>query len=289
MARARTIQIFLPSGDPRGLRVAELTTSIVRVVEIPRSLLSEFMQMPESRQVGLYFLVGGDGEDGPTVYIGQTGTLGDRLAQHNIKKDFWNRALVVASMTNNFTQTHALYLEWSSIKAAQEAGRYLLENGNGGSKPHTPAPLQADCEDIHDTARTLLATLGVPVFEPIAAKADATHPVELFYCKANKAEGVGEYTPEGFVVRKGSIGRIECVDSIKGTTLGKGREQLMANGITAAVAGRLVFTKDHLFSSPSGAAIALLGRSANGWAEWKDESGRTLDELKRKTAQPVET
>ena len=31
MGRARTIQIYLPSGDPRGLRIAELTTSIVRV------------------------------------------------------------------------------------------------------------------------------------------------------------------------------------------------------------------------------------------------------------------
>lgn len=286
MARARTIQIFLPSGDPRGLRVAELTTSIVRVVEVPRSLLGEFLQMPEAAQVGLYFLIG-EGAQGQQVYIGQTGSLGDRLSQHHAKKDFWNRALVVASMTNNFTQTHALFLEWSSIKAALEAGRYPLENGNGGSKPHTPAPLQADCEDIHDTARTLLATLGFPVFEPIAAQPDAAHPTELFYCTANKAQGVGEYTPEGFVVRKGSVGRIENVDSIKDTTLAKGREHLMASGVTAAIDGRLVFAKDHLFSSPSGAAIALLGRSANGWVEWKDAHGKTLDELKRKPALAV--
>lgn len=288
MARARTIQIFLPSGDPRGLRVAELTTSIVRVVEVPRSLLGEFLQMPEAKQVGLYFLVGGDSEAGPSVYIGQSGSLGDRLVQHNSGKDFWNRALVVASLTNNFTQTHALFLEWSSIKAAQDAGRYTLENGNAGNRPYTPAPLQADCEDIHDTARTLLATLGFPVFEPIAAKLDAAHPVELFYCKANKAQGVGEYTSEGFVVHKGSIGRIENVDSIKGTSLQQGREQLMASGVTAAVDGKLVFTKDHLFSSPSGAAIALLGRSANGWIEWRDASGKTLDELKRKVNQMAE-
>ena len=87
MARARTIQIYLPSGDPRGLRVAELTTSIVRVVEVPRSLLSDFQLMPESKQVGLYFLFGGDqsGTDA-AVYIGQSGNLGDRLAQHNSTK-----------------------------------------------------------------------------------------------------------------------------------------------------------------------------------------------------------
>ena len=29
------------------------------------------------------------------------------------------------------------------------------------------------------------------------------------------------------------------------------------------------------------AAMALMGRSANGWVEWKDAQGRTLDEVKR--------
>jgi hypothetical protein len=38
----------------------------------------------------------------------------------------------------------------------------------------------------------------------------------------------------------------------------------------------LVFTKDHVFQSPSAAAIVVLGRSANGRDEWKDNQGRTL-------------
>ncbi len=285
MARARTIQIYLPSGDPRGLRVAELTTSIVRVVEIPRSLLSEFQQTPESKQVGLYFLFG-DSENGADAmaYIGQSGNLGDRLAQHNSTKDFWNKALAVVSLTNNFTQTHALYLEWSSIKAAQEAGRYTLENGNSGNKPHTPAPLQADCEDIHDTARTLLATLGFPIFEPIAAKPDSARPIELFYCTSGGANGIGEYTSEGFVVLKGSKGRIKNVASIEGTADARFRERLVTSGVMVEKDGMLVFVKDHLFGSPSMAAVALLGRTANGWYEWKSVEGKTLNELKRGNA-----
>jgi hypothetical protein len=31
----KTIQIFLPSGDPQGIRIAEITTRIVRVLEVP--------------------------------------------------------------------------------------------------------------------------------------------------------------------------------------------------------------------------------------------------------------
>ena len=41
------------------------------------------------------------------------------------------------------------------------------------------------------------------------------------------------------------------------------------------------FTRDHLFRSPSMAAVALLGRTANGWLEWKTDDGQTLDAVKR--------
>jgi hypothetical protein len=74
----KTIQIFLPKGEPRGIRVAEITTRIVQVIEVPRSLLSDFLKMPESNQVALYFLFG-EAEDGadPKVYIGQLHTGND--------------------------------------------------------------------------------------------------------------------------------------------------------------------------------------------------------------------
>ena len=83
----KTIQIFLPGGDPRGIRVAEITTRIVQVIEVPRSLLQDFLKMPESDQVALYFLVGeADDGSGQKVYIGQTGDLRARVAQHKKEK-----------------------------------------------------------------------------------------------------------------------------------------------------------------------------------------------------------
>ena len=44
---------------------------------------------------------------------------------------------------------------------------------------------------------------------------------------------------------------------------------------------RLTFARDYLFDSPSGAAAAVLGRTANGWIEWKNAEGRTLSQVKR--------
>ena len=283
MPRPQTIQIYLPAGDPRGMRVAEITTRIIRVIEVPRSQLGEFIKTPEAQQVGVYFLLGELSETGlPRVYIGQSGSVCNRLVQHNQSKDFWNRVMVVISLTNSMTQTHALFLEWFAISEATKAGRYSLENGNAGARPHTPAPLEADCHEIHETAATLLATLGQPIFEPLTnAPAFPGEKKELFYCKGSGADGVGEYTTEGFVVLKGSRGRAENVASIQGTSNQRFRDRLIIEGIIAVRDGIVVFTRDFLFASPSMAAMALMGRSANGWMEWRSPQGKTLDEVKR--------
>ncbi|HEY9278078.1 MAG TPA: GIY-YIG nuclease family protein [Methylotenera sp.] len=281
----KTIQIFLPSGDPRGIRVAEITTRIVQVIEVPRSLLQDFIKLPESDQVALYFLIG-ESEDGAEqkVYVGQTGDVRARLTKHNKEKEFWERALVLISRTNSLTQTHSLFLEWHCLQAIRKAGRYTDENGNGGSKPHTPPPLQADCLEIFETGQALLATLGYPLFDAVAAPVAASSSEELFYCKASGATGRGLYTQEGFVVLKDSVGRKENVPSIIGTAGERLRNRLIETGVMRIEDQTVVFNKDHLFRSPSMAALALMGRTCNGWVDWKTEDGRTLDVVKRQVA-----
>lgn len=279
----KTIQIFLPGGDPQGIRVAEITTRIVQVIEVPRSLLPEFLKMPESGQVALYFLVG-ESEDTEErrVYVGQTGDLRSRLHSHNKEKDFWQRALVIISRTNSLTQTHSLFLEWRCLQAIRTAERFVDQNGNGGSKPHTPPPMEADCHEIYDTGRTLLATLGYPLFDSVTkSTSEIKHESDVFYCKAAGSDGRGLYTPEGFVVLKGSTGRRENVPSITGTSDERFREKLIKAQVMRVEGDKVVYEKDHLFNSPSSAAVSLMGRTANGWQVWKSKSGKTLDELKR--------
>lgn len=281
-ARPQTIQIYLPGGDPRGIRQAELTTRIPQVIEVPRALLSDFLKMPESKQVAVYFLVGQstDAED-PLVYIGQTSDMPMRFPRHNQEKDYWDRALVLISKTNNLTQTHALFLEWYCLQEAKRAGRYTTANGNNASRPYTPAPLEADCHEVYDTARTLLATLGYPLFDPVVRVEPSGERPEMLYCKSSSADGRGYYTEEGFVVLQGSSGRRENVPSIKGTRDERFRERLIESGVFKVDGDRVIVQKDHLFASPSMAAVALMGRTANGWVDWKNADGKTLHDLKR--------
>lgn len=271
--RPRTIQIFLPSGDPSGIRIAEQTTSIIRLIEVPRSDIADFVQMPEAKQVGLYFLVSGEGKD--ELYIGQSGEVGTRLMQHHKdeKKD-WERALVLVSLTNNLTQTHVLYLESLSIEKAKNCQRYEVVNGNCGQKPHTPIPLKADCDEIHDIASLLLATLGYPIFEALV-KPTETATEQLFICNRAGVDAMAYYTNEGMVVLKGSSAPFEAKRKTDHRIVEK-RDALLEKGILSRQGDNVVFERDYLFKTPSGASGFMLLGSSNGWLDWKTVSGVTL-------------
>lgn len=62
----------------------------------------------------------------------------------------------------------------------------------------------------------------------------------------------------------------------------KQRKTASANGDIVCVDGKYKLTVSVSFTSPSSAAMFVLGGSSNGWVEWKDKDGKTLDELYRK-------
>ena len=303
---AKTIQIYLPKGNPRGLRLAEMTTRTVRLIEIPRIHIDDFFAMPEANQVGLYFLVGDtDSIDKPLLCIGQTGDLKRRLNQHH-EKEFWTRAFVMLSTNNSMTQTHALYMEHKAIATAIEVGRYEIKNGNTGNRPHTPDPLKADCEELFYTLDVLLSTLGQPIFETLSISENKTYRTELasivnndeqvttdiemptieltppiFYYKVKDGDAQGYYDDDGFVILAGSLIRKAQTPSAP-PFVTRLKENLLGSGKLIAVNDKSYkLTENQIFKTPSGASALVSGRSTNGWIEWKNEAGQTLDSIYR--------
>ena len=275
--RAQTIQLFLPQGEPRGIRIAEITTRIVQAVYVPRNKLAEAAERPELRGVGVYFLFGQPEEAAkPICYIGEAEDCCARLKQHNANKDFWQHAIAIVSRTSNFTKSHVRYLEWFCIRRAREVGRYSLDNGNDGGEPFVTEPMKADLMDAFDALNILTSTLGFPVVEARPAEASA----EVFYIKGKDAEGRGQMVEDGFTVLPGSRARKELVP-LAGEWIRNNRKELLEQGILKEDGEQILFVEPYTFNTPSGAAIAVLGRNANGWQEWKSKFGRTLDELKR--------
>lgn len=159
---------------------------------------------------------------------------------------------------------------------AKATNRFALNNDQFPDEPYVTEPMKADLLDSFDVISTLVSALGFPVFESIVKAGTA----EVFYCQGKDANGTGEMVEDGFVVRQNSMARLEIVASAM-DTLAPTRKALIDGGILVEQDGHLRFTQDYLFSSPSGAAAMVLGRTANGWGEWKDKDGRTLNEVKR--------
>lgn len=67
----------------------------------------------------------------------------------------------------------------------------------------------------------------------------------------------------------------------KGTKNLPKRTDLIKKGILKEKDGFYILTEDTTFSSVSSAAQIVLARRANGWTEWKNKEGKTLDELYR--------
>lgn len=279
MTRPQTIQIFLPTGSPTGVKEAELTNRLLKAIHFPRTALEKASQRELVQYTGVYFLFGQDENGADKVYIGEGENCWERIKSHHRKKDFWTEGVIVATKNNIYTKTEAKFLEHTCLKAAKEAGRYLTENETGSKKPSIPEVRLYDLEDNFETIKILLGALGFQLFKNEEVKAEKD--VEYFYCKGKEASAKAIITEEGVWVLPESLANLNESKTAGSWVLGM-RKRLLDTGELVANEKTLRFTKKVLFKSPSAAAASVLARRANGWMEWKDKNGKTLDELKRK-------
>ena len=177
-----------------------------------------------------------------------------------------------------FTKAHVKYLEYLGVKVAQEVNRYKLENATVPRIPHITESMEADLLDSFDTIKILLSTLGYPLFESISKKEVAKK--ELFFINSKGIKAEGDLIDDGFVVFKDSEATIKATPSCHDFIINT-RKQLIKDKILLKKEGKYSFSENYVFSSPSTAAGVVQGRAANGWQDWKDKNGKTLNELKR--------
>ena len=87
--------------------------------------------------------------------------------------------------------------------------------------------------------------------------------------------GVGIYDPIGnsFILLSGS--KINSTTSNSFNRKDAYRD--ITNNYCSLENGLYVLKKDYTFASPSTASSVVLGRSSNGWTDWKDKQGRSLN------------
>lgn len=278
MSTSATIKLFLPRGDAKSLRTAEISNWTGKAVAAPRTELEELLKREELEKAGVYILTGTDpGSGRPRAYIGEAEIIRERLKQHKAK-EFWVSAIVFVSKDENLTKAHVRFLESRLLTEAAQVGRFELEQNQAGGA-RLPESDREDMEVFLARIRQILPVLGSDILSPVAP-APGPKPDGVLYCRVKGAEARGQRTAEGFVVYKGSTAVLEERPSAaKYPYVLDLRNQLVTNGTMAKKGTFYVFTKDAEFTSPSSAAVAIHGGSANGLVVWRDRAGNTLKEL----------
>lgn len=272
--RPSAIRVYLADGRADGLRLVEKSNWTGLAVVSSETDYLRVRTREEWSRPGVYLLSGPatDTDLRDLLYIGEADDVRDRVDSHVKGMDFWTNVIAFTSKDNNLNKAHVRYLEARLLQVAAKADRVTIQNATAPPLPRLSEADIADMDGFLAEMLVILPLLGIVAFEVIGCDAPPTDRLRLV---GKDAIATGVDSPDGFVVFQGSLGRAESVPSLHKyvETL---RETLLMEGVLAEQGNHLRFLKSYQFNSPSTAAAVVLGRTANGRLEWKDEAGLTL-------------
>lgn len=287
----RTITTFLLSKNPNGIKKIWDEMGQTQCIYFTRTELHKASERDELSQPALYMLIGEDKE----IYIGETENFKKRIVDHNKNKDFWGEVLVFTSRNNALSKSEVQYLEAVSVEKIKQVSNYSLkENKQSPKKPTLVENREEIAKDYFCEIRFLANFLGYDMFKnyditPVenlnqtALNTQNDTPEKtIWLLEAKDISAKAIYEGNKMVVLKGSI----AVKNVT-ATYGRGkvqakdnREKTLQNKATEKN-NFYTLTENIEFQSPSGAASFCLGRPTNGWVDWKNKDGKTIDEIIR--------
>ena len=286
MAYGKSIELFLVNGSADSLITAELSNWNGKAIKIPRIEVAS-CNRDDITQAGVYFLFCKEDDGSDSVYIGEAKNVKERLVQHlrdyqsEKEKYYWTTAAIFIGRDLN--KALIRYLENRFVEIARACKRYTVLTKNTYKNTVMKESQIAVMEEFVDNVKTLISALGYKVLEPLnkpviivsdvgehSDTEDLSLHLERTIKGLGKVEADGVRTSEGFVVLQGSRIAVEDDDTIPVVLKQQRRKVSVIDG---------VLQEDVLFSSPSYAAMFVIGKSANGLISWKDETGRSLKDI----------
>jgi hypothetical protein len=278
-----TIKVFLADGTPLGLRVIEKSNWTGRGFDFARPEWTTVRAREDFAKPGVYVLTGLTDDGQPRAYIGEADELRARINQHFSgpgAKEFWTRAIAFVSKDENLNKAHVRFLEARLVALGIAAKRVKLENATAPAVPALSEYDRSEAQTFLDEMLVIYPLLGIDAFAPPPKQ---EHGALVLRLTGRGIEARGRDAAEGFIVYAGS-------QAAKTETAGlndyvsKLRAVLQASGVLADNGPNLSVVQDYTFASPSTAAGAMLGRTANGRTEWKDAAGRSLKAIQEAAA-----
>jgi len=291
---ATTLELFFIDGKPDGMLTAEVFGWTGHILVAPRTRLPEALKRKESSFTGVYILLGELDEE-PLAYIGEGESIAARIKNHDAKKDWWTRVVLITSAANNLHKAHVQYLESRLVKEGISAANTKLENGTSPSLPSLSEAGQANMETFISHLLMVLPAIRVDIF---ASNVKPDKQIEIVKSQESQERQVFELTlkREGiiatavledgeFIVQKGSLARAEYIgDRSEKSYYWKRHDKLVEQGILVDQGKHKIFTQSYAFSSTSAAGAVCTGRSTAGPTAWKVEgTKKTYQEWEAET------
>ena len=166
-----SIRIFAPNGEADFLKIDRFGWS-GKVIAFPRNKWNEISSKDhEFDQSGVYILIGSDEEADAEdteilrIYVGQGGSVLNRINDHIQNKAFWDRGVVFVSNGDILNRAHITWIESRLIRRASEVGFCTLDNGNVPQEPKLAEPDKADIQSFYNEILRILPLVNIHAFE----------------------------------------------------------------------------------------------------------------------------
>lgn len=266
-----TMQLI--DGDPDGIRICRVEGESLVTVVVPRDKLSKAKGLPNMPHRGVYYLLDENHGVLSRVYAGQTLCGLARLEAHKAKKEFWNKAVMFLDEDYNIDRDVLDALEAQAIEYVTTHGSFETDNKDM-PKPYLSPFKEERVAHLHESILFRMEVLGYGL-NRVDEGPDSKETV--FHTKKNGIVAKGRYDKDSgsmLVLAGSDIALNKPI--IKNASAIAMRAQLFGERKDIAV-----LEEDVRFSSPSSAAVFVLGGSQNGWTEWVNGIGQTLNDVYR--------
>ena len=279
-----------------GITEISRPTSSTVILRIPYSRLSNNIHTNNSFIV--YILYGRCDTGKDKIYVGKSKNgIDQRPTSHEDKYDNWEFCYVLTQHKENtfFNDGIIQYIENQISNHINELGSY--DNTTVTTTDSTVNDYEKDdCKAYIDEAYSMLYAMGLDLItehkkaktivkdevikkekhmEPVKTEIDPKY--ETFYLKRNmrnagiEVKATMQIVNGKYVVKAGAI--LNPIIDNKYPEIARRRKEVsIVNNI---------LQEDIAIESLSGASCFVVGGASNGWTEWKDQQGVTIDELKR--------
>lgn len=271
------LQIVAEKGNPLG--IIKYTSFEFQGIQykIPRNLI--FSNEPTisslTNQTCVYILVG-ESNGKLAYYIGEAENCIIRIKQHK-NEDWWNEVLIFLG-NNEFPldKAQVKYIEnvfYVEAKQNEKYKTFVIMNATTPTRCSLSSLSESRTKKYITIAKKLTLLENLKIFYKYNDTDFKTSNL-LLITKNGKILANGYRSDNGFVVLKGAT--VAPVITEKTTACFKTfREKLITDGIIK----NNKLTVDYEFTSPSAAAVQILGHNANGLDEWKNSDGKKLKEI----------